>query len=105
MVFRTCVHVHAVVYQPGPISNIHFTTSRTSITMTWSPPDAVVPVSSYEVTYILTTFMDTVITSVPQFVLAPLPPQTMVIFNVRAIGLNGKIGPMELVLESTSRCC
>ena len=92
------MHVYTV---PGPVSDLSATTAVTQLTITWSPPSK--PngeIIIYEVRFSRDGVANsTTNTSATQHTLRDLPPDTVIIFSVRAYTI---IGPGEYVTGQAS---
>ena len=86
-----CIPVHAV---PGPVSGLSATPGVVQLTISWSPPSE--PngrITMYQISY--STGVD-FNTSATQHTLRDLPPNTVVVFSVRAYTI---IGPGEIMTD------
>ena len=89
-----CVPVHAV---PGPVSDLSATPGVVQLTISWSPPSE--PngrITMYQISYNTGLEFNT---SATQHTLRDLPPNTVVVFSVRAYTI---IGPGENVTDQAS---
>ena len=95
----TVVHSHCVCSctVPGPVSDLSATPGVVQLTMSWSPPSE--PngrITMYQISYSIGEEFNT---SATQHTLRDLPPNTVVVFGVRAYTI---IGPGENVTDQAT---
>ena len=91
------VHTHCVHAVPGPVSDLSASPRTIQLTISWSPPSE--PngrITMYQISYSTGEEFNT---SATQHTLRDLPPNTVVVFSVRAYTI---IGPGENVTDQTT---